>query len=181
MWYNIFQFTLKTIPSFRMILMVLFFSADTRLEEQREALVVVDYNGTTLWMPQAILKSTCSIDITYFPFDNQKCTLKFGSWTYSGNKLDLRFMNTEEFQMADYMPSHEWDILESSAVRNRVDYDCCPDYYLDLTYTLRMKRKVAFYSFILVLPCALLSLLTLVIFWVPPESPAKLQLGKCPS
>ena len=29
-------------------------------------------------------KSTCKIDITWFPFDDQQCDLKFGSWTYSG-------------------------------------------------------------------------------------------------
>ena len=57
-------------------------------------------------------------------------------------------------------------------------YTCCPDPYPDLTFSLRLQRKTAFYTFILILPCTLLSLLTLVIFWVPPESPAKLQLGE---
>ena len=31
-----------------------------------------------------LFKSTCKIDITWFPFDDQQCDLKFGSWTYSG-------------------------------------------------------------------------------------------------
>ena len=29
-----------------------------------------------------IYKSYCSIDIEYYPFDRQNCTLKFGTWTY---------------------------------------------------------------------------------------------------
>jgi len=41
-----------------------------------------------------------------------------------------------------------------------------------------VKRIAVFYSFILVLPCVLLSLLTLVSFWLPPESPAKVLLGR---
>ena len=33
-----------------------------------------------------IYKSYCSIDIQYYPFDIQNCTLKFGTWTYHVNK-----------------------------------------------------------------------------------------------
>ncbi len=40
-----------------------------------------------------------------------------------------------------------------------------------------MRRKGGFYNYILVLPCVLLSALTTVLFWLPPESPAKMLLG----
>jgi len=30
------------------------------------------------------------IDITYFPYDEQKCKLKFGGWTHDGHVLDLK-------------------------------------------------------------------------------------------
>lgn len=32
--------------------------------------------------------STCKIDITWFPFDDQNCEMKFGSWTYNGFKVN---------------------------------------------------------------------------------------------
>ena len=58
-------------------------------------------------------------------------------------------------------------------------YPCCSDLpYPDLTFTVRLKRVAIFYNYILILPCVLLSFLTLVIFWLPPESPAKMMLGK---
>ena len=79
----------------------------------------------------------------------------------------------------DYIPGNEWDIIENYAERNVKIYECCKDTpYYDLKFHLTVRRKVAFYSFILILPCALLSCLTLTIFWVPPESPAKLVLGE---
>ena len=37
-----------------------------------------------------IFKSTCQIDITWFPFDDQDCEMKFGSWTYNGLKVGHR-------------------------------------------------------------------------------------------
>jgi len=42
------------------------------------------------WKPPAIYKSSCEIDVEYFPFDEQTCVLKFGSWTYDGFKVRLR-------------------------------------------------------------------------------------------
>jgi len=66
-------------------------SADTRLEEHREAMAVLSSEGGVLWIPQSIFFSSCSIDITHFPFDVQLCELKFGSWTFDAFQLDLAF------------------------------------------------------------------------------------------
>jgi hypothetical protein len=46
-------------------------SADDRLKEQRDALVTVTYDGQVKWMPTAIYKSSCPINIRHFPFDAQ--------------------------------------------------------------------------------------------------------------
>jgi len=46
--------------------------------------------GYVLWIPPAIYKSTCTIDVTYFPFDQQECHMKFGSWTFTGDQVRLR-------------------------------------------------------------------------------------------
>lgn len=79
----------------------------------------------------------------------------------------------------DYIRSNEWDILDNSGHRNIKIYECCKNVpYIDLKFQLTIRRRVAFYTFILIMPCALLTCLTLVIFLVPPEAPAKLSLGK---
>ncbi|EZA62223.1 Neuronal acetylcholine receptor subunit alpha-7 [Ooceraea biroi] len=51
--------------------------------------VVVRNNGTCLYVPPGIFKSTCKIDITWFPFDDQRCEMKFGSWTYDGFQVSM--------------------------------------------------------------------------------------------
>ena len=109
----------------------------------------------------------------------QSCELKFGSWTYDGFMLDISFFDDRAaVDTSDYVISNEWELVENPGKRNVQYYACCGDHpYPDLTFTLKLRRLSAFYNYTIMLPCFLLSCLTVVIFWLPPESPAKIMLG----
>lgn len=62
-------------------------SADGNFEVTLATKATVYHNGLVEWKPPAIYKSSCEIDVEYFPFDEQTCVMKFGSWTYDGNKV----------------------------------------------------------------------------------------------
>ena len=53
----------------------------------------IHYDGLVIWKPPAIYKSLCPIDVEFFPFDEQLCTLKIGSWTYDGYSVDIKHMH----------------------------------------------------------------------------------------
>lgn len=44
----------------------------------------------------------------WFPFDVQRCDLKFGSWTYGGWSLDLQMI---EADVTGYIANGEWDLV----------------------------------------------------------------------
>jgi hypothetical protein len=46
-----------------------------------------------------------------------------------------------------------------------------------MTYNLILRRNGGFISYILIVPCILMAILTMVVFWLPPETPSKLILG----
>lgn len=55
-----------------------------------------------------IFMSTCNVDVRWFPFDIQKCEMKFGSWTFDGWLLDLQMTDAD---ISGYMPNGEWDLV----------------------------------------------------------------------
>ena len=59
------------------------YSADGKYEMTPDTKATIYSNGIVRWQPPASFKSSCSIDVTYFPFDEQECEMKFGSWTYN--------------------------------------------------------------------------------------------------
>jgi len=67
------------------------YSADGKYEVSYKPNVVIHSDGSVLWIPPAIYKSSCTIDVKYFPFDEQRCLMKFGSWTFNGDQvIDFR-------------------------------------------------------------------------------------------
>jgi len=62
-------------------------SADGKYEVSYKPNVVIFHYGEVLWIPPAIYKSSCTIDVQYFPFDQQECHMKFGSWTFNGDQV----------------------------------------------------------------------------------------------
>ncbi|KAH8859663.1 Neuronal acetylcholine receptor subunit alpha-2 [Schistosoma japonicum] len=150
--------------------------ADERLEERRECAVRVDHNGVVEWHPMAIYKSTCPVKIKYFPYDKQVCYLRFGPWTFDSARVNITFYD-EGFSMKDYVESPEWSVLNYWQKHRTHAYPCCPEQYSDTLFYIKIERQAAYYNYILILPCFLLSSLTLVLFWLPPETPAKMVLG----
>ena len=97
--------------------------------------VVVRHDGGCTWIPPMIARSTCKI---FEKGTDQKCTIKFGSWTYNGFKLNLE---TSNIDTSTYVLNEEWGLVNATAKRNEVYYECCPEPYLDITYTINLRKK----------------------------------------
>ncbi|XP_049830170.1 neuronal acetylcholine receptor subunit alpha-7 isoform X4 [Schistocerca gregaria] len=152
-------------------------SADEGFDGTYHTNVVVRHNGSCLYVPPGIFKSTCKIDITWFPFDDQHCDMKFGSWTYDGNQLDLVLNSEEGGDLSDFITNGEWYLIGMPGKKNTIVYQCCPEPYVDVTFTIQIRRRTLYYFFNLIVPCVLISSMALLGFTLPPDSGEKLTLG----
>ncbi|XP_073957775.1 neuronal acetylcholine receptor subunit alpha-7-like isoform X1 [Choristoneura fumiferana] len=152
-------------------------SADEGFDGTYQTNVVVRNNGSCLYVPPGIFKSTCKIDITWFPFDDQHCDMKFGSWTYDGNQLDLVLKDENGGDLSDFITNGEWYLIGMPGKKNTITYACCPEPYVDVTFTIMIRRRTLYYFFNLIVPCVLISSMALLGFTLPPDSGEKLTLG----
>ena len=49
--------------------------------------VIVASSGEVVWLSHGIFRSSCDINVEYFPFDVQSCNMKWASWTYDGYQV----------------------------------------------------------------------------------------------
>ncbi|XP_035285462.1 cholinergic receptor, nicotinic, alpha 11 isoform X2 [Anguilla anguilla] len=153
---------------------LLYNSADDKFDSTFKTNVKVNSNGFCQYLPPGIFMSTCNVDVRWFPFDIQKCELKFGSWTFDGWLLDLQMTDAD---ISGYMANGEWDLVGVPGSRNEVFYDCCKEPYPDVTFTVTIRRRTLYYALNLLIPCVLLSSMTLLIFLLPADSGEKISLG----
>uniref|UniRef100_A0A3Q3AEM8 Cholinergic receptor nicotinic alpha 6 subunit n=1 Tax=Kryptolebias marmoratus TaxID=37003 RepID=A0A3Q3AEM8_KRYMA len=146
---------------------------DFLVEDKTKALLKFD--GTITWVPPAIFKSSCPMDITYFPFDYQNCSMKFGSWTYDKAKIDLVLIGSK-VNLKDFWESGEWEIIDAPGYKHDIKYNCCEEIYPDITYSFYIRRLPLFYTINLIIPCLLISFLTVLVFYLPSDCGEKVTL-----
>ncbi|KAM7383436.1 hypothetical protein PAMP_003087 [Pampus punctatissimus] len=154
---------------------LLYNSAHDKFDATFKTNVLVNSSGFCEYLPPGIFISTCNVDVRWFPFDIQRCELKFGSWTFDGWLLDIQM---KEADVSGYMPNGEWDLVEVPGGRHEIFYDCCAEPYPDITFVVTLRRRTLFYALNLLIPCVLLSSMTLVVFLLPANSGEKISLGQ---
>lgn len=143
------------------------------------------HHGLVKWEPPAIFKSSCDINVRYFPFDEQTCWLKFGSWTFDGFMIDLFHIHASPnsdhvdlgIDLSGYYLNVEWDIFGVPAERHEKFYPCCPEPYPDIFFYLKLRRKPLFYIVNLIIPCLGLFYLSILVFYLPAQSGEKTGLA----
>lgn len=139
--------------------------------------VIIEATGNVTWLSMSIFRSSCSIDVKYFPYDIQNCTMEFASWTYGMDKLNI-ISHSENGDISNYVPSSEWALLEYKPRRSLETFSCCPDEPVPfMKYYIVIKRRPLFYLFNMVMPCILITLVALLGFYMPPESGEKVSMG----
>lgn len=131
--------------------------------------VNLNSNGKNVWLAPVTFKSKCRINVEYFPFDEQKCEMKFGSWTYDGFRVDVK-NESNSADLGNYIESAEWKLVEAPARRNVVKYYCCEEPFPDVTFVIIIQRRSLFYMMNLILPLVIITLMINVSFVLPAES-----------
>jgi len=140
--------------------------------------IILTYDGNVTWLSSAIFKSSCAINVEYFPFDEQKCSMKFSSWTYDGLQVNLLNL-ADEGDLSNYVPNGEWDLIDLIVERHVVYYSCCEEPYPDITYHIILRRRPLFYGQFLYSNQMDTRLLTSWFYSLQPDPAVRTHHGHC--
>lgn len=156
---------------------VLFNNADGNYEVSYTSNTLIYPGGYMMWVPPAIYKSSCTIDVQYFPFDEQICDMKFGSWTFNEKQLNFTFYkNVSHLDVSDYLESGAWDLIEGNANITRAPTGTNNQFKSLVIFKLVLRRKTLFYTVNLIIPCVLISFVTISVFILPADAGEKITL-----
>lgn len=147
------------------------------------------------WEPGGVFRTICEIDITYYPFDEQRCHIVFGAWSYQTAKMNLSNMadavNLDSFEL-----NGEWEIYRTLATRNELPIfggvaaaDENGDdvggninktvaktkMFANVEFHIYIRRRYTFYVLNVILPSIMTSILLLSVFFSTPAQ--KVQIG----
>ncbi|XP_041364424.1 acetylcholine receptor subunit beta-type unc-29-like [Gigantopelta aegis] len=129
----------------------------------------IEANGKVTFVMLDVFQTSCLVDISKYPFDEQTCSISFGS------ALDHNIWTPNDTSMVTehgyFTSSNEWEIVDISA----------STIYMQLNkgnmakFDFRLQRQWKFYVLSVILPMVLLSLLNASVFLLPVESGEKIS------
>ena len=152
-------------------------SADGGFEVSFKSNVIVNASGNIMWIPPSIFKSSCKIDVEYFPFDEQICRMEFSSWTYNSRQLKLGFYDDISFvNLNDYTFSGTWTIVACPAYIRETKNTTEEETKEVFTFFLKLRRKPLFYTVNMIVPCVLISFMSICVFYLPADAGEKMTM-----
>ena len=128
-------------------------------------------NGNAIFVTIGFYGVTCESDVTYYPFDEHKCTIMILSPGFQG---ELTLSSEYGIYLASAMPNGEWTIKPNSAVATKrimtfqiLDGTTKQD---QVEFTIVISREYLFPFLNIMLPVVLLSLAHLLVFLLPIDS-----------
>nr|XP_022295994.1 acetylcholine receptor subunit beta-like isoform X1 [Crassostrea virginica] len=129
--------------------------------------VCVYNDGSVYWYPYTVFETSCDLDVTYFPFDTQTCSVIITSWSYSHWEVNFT-IGSDKIGFYEFVPNGIWDLISYDAT---TDFDSSLS---ELSFNLKLKRKSLYFVLNLILPIMFVSILSLVVFIIPVDAGEKM-------
>ncbi|XP_031563939.1 neuronal acetylcholine receptor subunit alpha-10-like isoform X2 [Actinia tenebrosa] len=148
---------------------------DYKMEKETGHSLSISSDGEISRFFPTIYKSSCKMNVRHFPFDDQTCILKFGSWSY--DIYDVNLTNVGDGDVNSFILNGEWILQSMPAKRHETKFRCCPNSYVYVLYYIHIRRRSLYYLINCFTPCLIMIGLTLLGFYLPSESGERMGVG----
>jgi hypothetical protein len=132
----------------------------SNIEEMGEPFIyiTVTYDGNVSWVPFAVFETNCDADITYFPFDRQRCKLTIVTWSFGSKLAALSKLGTGVNEPR--VQSSGWTVMNMYA-NSTVD---------KIVFTIMLKRKPLTIIINILIPVVLMVTINMFVLLLPIDS-----------
>ncbi|KAM5275962.1 5-hydroxytryptamine receptor 3C-like [Hipposideros larvatus] len=145
----------------------------TDVDETPEGLsAYVKSDGHTIYRKPMRVTSICSLNIFYFPFDQQNCTLTFSSFLYTVESIVLG-MEKDVWEIADtsrdiVRMQGEWELLGINKATRKMSVGS--SLFDQIMFYVAIRRRPSLYVINLLVPSSFLVAIDALSFYLPAES-----------
>ena len=123
---------------------------------------IIYNHGSVVRILCSLLKTSCAVDMTYFPFDEQVCRLQFSTWGYSSHEIHL----TENGLSSEFLKeSPRWTIVGSEIFDEKLGMSAD-----SVVVEITIKRRPQHFVVTTLIPIVMLLFLNPFVFVLPVES-----------
>ena len=147
--------------------------SDKMLYADEKTTLVVYSSGTVVLSMARTLQTSCTMDLTSFPFDQQVCPVNFYSLSQTPFMSVFPFMEAPLSVFQHYSAAGEWVLvdfewdLERGLLERRI--------FRYTNLNVRVKRRYQFYAFSIIGPMGLVFFMNTLVFTLPPECGEKIS------
>ncbi|XP_076461520.1 acetylcholine receptor subunit alpha-1-A-like, partial [Babylonia areolata] len=138
-----------------------------------EEYVVIDLHssGLVIWYPAERFETFCHIDVTFFPFDFQRCTWQLFVWGQLMNEVIMQ-PELPNIHLDTYTGNGEWNLISSRAWSDVAVTG--PHSYSLLYYEVTLRRRPTLLALTVIMPVFVLSVTNVFVFSIPSEAGERL-------
>lgn len=128
--------------------------------------------GRITWNPAGIYLVACSSDITYYPLDEQTCSVKVSTWGYTSNEIYLNF-DANPIDMTFYSENGEWLLVDAKGEKSK-EQARGGQTFSSLTFSITLQRRPMFHALNTIVPVILMAFLIPMVYKLPVDSGEKI-------
>ena len=133
--------------------------------------IMVTPRGSAIWVPVGTYSFFCDVNIKFFPFDKQSCTLILYVPDEIANELSFKPIDGgAQKSVNQFSENSEWELMKIEAISQVVDD------LSTLQVKFQLKRRPDFMIYTMILPLILLTIMNTCTFLVPITSGEKCSL-----
>ena len=81
-------------------------------DHYKRFMITVRNTGFARWQPGGVYAVTCALDMVFYPFDDQLCTLEIETWVYTADKVNLT-NSLDHVGLDTYVAHGEWTLIKT--------------------------------------------------------------------